>query len=116
MAKFAIGKGAQANSAGRHNPGQQGKINLDTLTKKARYIVDENGRRQSVVVDYAAWQEFLRQAGEAGAVTTGTPEPIDSEYALRRNQAGDANYRPRPATGKDMENYKLETTVIRRGD
>lgn len=120
MAKFPIGKGPQGrNTQDRSTQSKNaqsrnaGRINLDALTKKARYIVDENGRRHAVVVDYAAWQNFLRQMGESGAASgSSAGEP---EYALRHDQANGDLYRPQPARGKEAADFTLETNVTRRG-
>lgn len=129
MAKFPIGRGSQTGRTTQsRNTGNapRGTIDVNALTKKARYIVDETGRRHAVVVDYATWRNFLRQVDESGAASgsvytstgssnTGSSNISEAEYTLRHDHANGDLYRPQPARGKEAADFTLETNVTRRG-
>jgi hypothetical protein len=110
MGTLPIGKGAgkKSNAARRTSP--QLQANLEALTQKAQYITDAEGRRQAVVLEYAAWQNFLRQVG----ATASGAAAGNAEYALRQDRESVDLYRPRLANRKQAADFRLETNVTRR--
>lgn len=109
-----------ANNPANHRPA----VNLEELTRNATYIVDKAGQRKAIVVEWSAWENFVRQAGQSTAPATSSAAPAapkssdktDSEYALHRSGAGRDLYRPKPASDKEAADFKLESNVTRRSE
>ncbi|MEX1018223.1 MAG: hypothetical protein WDZ49_01115 [Litorilinea sp.] len=138
MARLPIGRGAgnrSENNSENSRSTFRRPMNLDELTRRATYIVDDAGKKQAIVVEWAAWQDFVRQAGaedgstadspsSPGTNTGATPAPktaatprgevADAGYALQPDRARVDLYRPKPASDKEAADFTLESNVTRR--
>ncbi len=67
------------------------------LIQKSRFVVDSNGEKQSVLIDYAAWEyllnllEDLEDSEEIGHLRAAAEESIPWEQARVELQANSAD-------------------------
>jgi hypothetical protein len=100
-------------------PQAKSNADLSHLTDKAQYVVDAEGRRQAVVLDWATWQKLLEQLHGNGSISQ-TPSRRGhvpaSEYALEADHSEPNLYRPTLANRKEAADFRLESPVIRHAD